>query len=117
MDVMKFKTLLTALCFAIVSVSMAAENVEICAKYWRPSYCSWSQGYKVNAYLLDATEMNRATGSYNHSYMSKYILIEWENGGYSAIEIPSYESLMLETEAKDQSGRRWRIKKGWYSCW
>lgn len=113
---MKLKLYVFALLFSFSFASWSAEQIELCVKYWRPSYSSWSRGYKVNAYLLDASEMNQATQSYNHSYLNNYVLIEWDNGGYSAIKVRLYENFIFRVEAEDQHGRRWQLKKNDFLC-
>ena len=107
---MRLKLCIFTLLCSISSLSLAVEQVNLCVRYWRPSYSSWSKGYEVNAYVLDASEINEATRSYHHSYSKKYVLIEWENGGYSVIPVPTYESFISIVYAEDQHRRQWQLQ-------
>ncbi|QND84594.1 Uncharacterized protein ChrSV_2368 [Chromobacterium vaccinii] len=67
---------ISALLFA--TKTMAAEKVDICAKY-RLGY-GWSNPYKVSATSLTGTELNAATSRADFDYVARYVVIFWGEG-------------------------------------
>lgn len=85
-----------------------------CVQYQRQDY-SWSDSYKVRYSIVEGSDLQQATNNYSHykSY-AKYAIVEWPNGGYSAMELMSYQDDISDysySNTTDQSGRIYRIKK------
>ena len=95
------KRILACILCVATSTSFAGEEIEICAKYWRTTMSSWSQGYKVRAYHVDGGDLNSAMNTYKYNSWEKYVVIPWNEGGYSAIKVPSWWS-GFEEDAEDQ---------------
>ena len=70
---------------ALLSISAnASELKEACVKYQRADE-SWSNGYKVKAFILTGSELNDVTDSSHFDYYSHYLFIPWDNEGESRI--------------------------------
>ena len=95
------------LCFS--STLLAAEKVKVCAKY-RANY-GWSTGYKVEANVLNGSELNAATNSMNYNAISTYVVIFWDEGQASVIELDFPFLSMVGQTGTDQQGRQWEIAK------
>ena len=93
---------------------------EACVKYQRQDY-SWSDSYKVKGIIMSGSELNDIArrNSYRSDYTSYkyYYVIPWQEGGYTALEIPYGSSLpSLELNTKDQRDTTWSLKEGWNFC-
>lgn len=86
-----------------------AERVDVCAHY-AVNY-GWSDGHKVQATLTSGSDLNRATSSFNYNAFSKYVVIFWDQGQASVIELDSPWLTYFDTEGKDQQGRAWKVAK------
>ncbi len=105
----KFVTALTLL--GTINVAFASQEYG-CVQYQKADY-SWGDPYKVPVTIVTGSQLNEATNSYKYQSYSNYALAEWPNGGYSALEMPSYyDDLPYSyTNTKDQNGRKYRIKE------
>lgn len=85
-----------------------------CVQYQRQDY-SWGDSYKVPYTIVEGSDLQQATRDYSrYKSYTKYAIVEWPNGGYSAMELKLYESdvpLYSYSRTTDQSGRTYRIKK------
>ena len=93
----------------ISSYSFASEEVTVCAKYQTES--GWSDGYKVNAYVLKGSELNSATNSFDYTSFSTYTVIFWSDDQATIIEMDSPYLSYVGTEGTDQIGRIWKVAK------
>jgi len=94
---------------------------EACVKYQRQDY-SWSDSYKVKGIIIKGSELNDIArrNSYRSDYTSYkyYYVIPWQEGGYTALEIPYGSSLpSFESNTKDQRDTTWSLKEGWSFCY
>lgn len=113
----RFALLICALAF-VSGIVAAEEPIKACVKYQRSDY-SWSNGYKASGFLLSGSELNSATNQSKYKSYSKYFVIPWKEGGYTALELPSYTSSLstYDTNTEDQRGRKWQIKDSWTYCY
>jgi hypothetical protein len=102
--VIGFAVLLLASSFAF-----ASERAIVCAKY--KSQSGWSDGYKVDATILNGSELNQATHSFDYESFSTYVVIFWHDNGASMIEMDSPDLTANGQEGKDQHGLKWEITK------
>ena len=106
---------LLALFVSLLSLSaLASERATVCAKY-RADY-GWSKGYKVEATITKGTDLNRATGSYDYSPFSTYVVIFWDRDEASIIEMEWPTLSYMGTNGEDQRGVKWEISKGSSYC-
>jgi hypothetical protein len=103
-----------SLILILFSFNTFASQEYACVKYQRKDY-SWGDSYKVPATIVSGDAINEATKSYKYHSWSNYAVVEWPNGGYSALELPSYyddlSSMFSYIDTKDQNGRTYRIKQ------
>ena len=86
----------------------------ICARY--ETEAGWSQGYRVQATIIRGSDLNTRTRSYHYNAYSTYVVIFWDAGEASILELDEYYggiSIYGQT-AKDQRGRRWQVASGGY---
>ena len=107
------KYIALALSLFIVSPLVFAADYS-CVQYQRQDY-SWGDSYKVPYSIVEGSDLQQATHDYSHynSY-TKYAIVEWPNGGYSAMKLQSYQDDISDysyIKTNDQSGRTYRIKK------
>jgi len=95
--------------FIMVSSVYSREEAVICAKYQKEY--GWSHGYKVNAQILSGYELNTATTLFNYNALSKYVVIFWDQGEASVIELDFPFLTAIGGSGKDQQGRKWNIAK------
>lgn len=95
----------------------ASELIEACVKYQRADE-SWSNGYKVKAFILTGSELNDVTGS-NHFYnFYHYLFIPWDNEGFTLFKLDYRDQISIfERDFEDQNSRTWLVKKGWNYCY
>lgn len=98
-----------ALFLFIVNVTIAAEKQIVCAKY-RKDY-SWSSGYRVEATIIKGVELNKATVTFNYKPISTYVVIFWDKGQASIIELDFPILTGVGQSGEDQKGRKWEISK------
>ena len=110
------KILMLALFSAFITNAAAGEQLKICGRYYRPSYESWSKTYKLTAYRLNGTELNQTVSSADYRSSQQYVVISWKRNDYTAIAVPPHWTGLKETVLEDQTGRSWRIVKGWRDC-
>lgn len=124
--IFKLKHLLL-LCLACTTVAYAdydpaTGSYQACVAYQRADY-TWSQKYKVRGFIIEGYELNQIARKYgyssNYESYKNYYVIPWDEGGYSALELGSYdnEPPTFEKTTKDQSGKAWKIKDGWGYCY
>lgn len=100
-------TVLLALTIAVQA--FAAERATVCAKY-RAGY-GWSNGYKVKATILKGRELNTATRSLTYNGLATYVVIFWDEGEASVIEMGTMYLTPMGQEGVDQQGRTWQVAK------
>jgi hypothetical protein len=104
------KYALLSLIFSLMPLQViAAERVDVCAKY--ETNGGWSSGYKVSANVMKGTELNAATRSFNYNSFSTYIVIFWAKEEASVIEMDWPYLSAIGQGGKDQQGRKWEIAK------
>lgn len=107
------KKIILTLSLMIFTSSALAEGYS-CVKRQKQDY-SWGDTYTVPYTIVEGDDLQQATNDYNrYKSYTKYAIVEWPNGGYSAMELKSYEddiSDYLFSETKDQSGSTYKIKK------
>lgn len=108
--------LIAALFTALAAGAAAGDQIKICARYYRPSYDSWSKTYKLTAYHLNGTEASQAVGSIPFDAARNYVVISWKGNDFTAIEVPDHWDGTAETVLKDHKKRPWRLVKGWGNC-
>ena len=71
----------------------------------------WSDGYKVNATIISGSELNTRTKSFNYNSYSTYVVVFWEVGQASILELDYYSGYISSYGqlATDQRGRRWQV--------
>ncbi|WP_110957888.1 hypothetical protein [Vibrio casei] len=98
----------------LFSFSVSASQDYACVKYQRKDF-SWGDSYKVPSTVVSGDALNEATNSYEYNSWNNYAVVEWPNGGYSALELPSYyddlSSIYSYTRTKDQNGRTYQVKQ------
>lgn len=105
------KNVIIAFCLlAFSSVAFSADYS--CVQYQRKDY-SWGDSYKLPYRIVDGSDLQKATKDYSrYKSYKKYAIVEWPNGGYSALELSTYQSVSYSyISTKDQSGRTYRIKE------
>lgn len=110
--------LLTFLVVAIgLCSTVSANEFRACAKYQRADY-SWSHGYKITGFVVKGDDLNEIANTFKYSVYRNYFVIPWKKGGYTALELNSYEDEppIIEREYRDQRQRNWRLKNGWDWC-
>ncbi len=97
---------------SLATSASAKESITVCAKE-QTSSGSWSQSYKVSATYLSGSELNTATKSFNYSPISKYVVIFWDAGQASVIELdmPWLNTFSVGKSGKDQNKRPWDVYK------
>lgn len=97
-----------AFCFSIFA--NAYEVKRVCAKY--SANYGWSQGYDVEAIIADGGELGEKLNCITcFNSLTKYIVIFWNNGGYTIIDLNT--SLVgLLNDGVDQNGRKWQVSTG-----
>ena len=110
---------LTLIIFTILcSLSVQAQTQgDICYKYQRQDY-TWSKAYKLTAQVVSGDQMVKATSNYvKYSSIYNYVVIHWNNGGYSALKANSWEDSISSLpysyrNTKDQNGNTVKFKQG-----
>lgn len=103
--------LLVTLLIAVFAIppGHAAEKEVVCAKY-RTDY-GWSKGYKVDATILNGSELNSETKTFNYNNLSTYVVIFWEKDRASIIKMGFPYLTIIGQEGEDQQGKKWEIAK------
>lgn len=114
--------MLTALATFVIGVTnttnaVASDDLQVCGRYYRPSYGSWSKTYKLTGQRLNGKELNQKVASSSYKATQQYVVITWKKSNeHTAIAIPKNWTGDQETAFKDQNGRAWRLMKGWADC-
>ena len=96
----------------------ASERLKVCAEYKNSG-----KKYFVDATYLTGKELNQATKSRKYTYYSNYVVIFWDQGQASIIELDSLSSLAgisyFGSDGHDQQGYPWEVTKVSHSiyCW
>lgn len=108
-----FKCLLLVIVAISFSTTVIASDFA-CVQYQRQDY-SWGDAYRVPYFIVEGGELQKATNDFRkYKSYTKYAVVEWPNGGYSAMELKTYESdvsLFRYSNTKDQNDRTYRIRK------
>ncbi len=95
---------------AITSQAAAYEVSPVCA-----TYLGTGAKYKVEAQIMDGSELNDRAETYRFSSYSKYVLIWWADGQVTIIELDySFGPSAIGSEGTDQNGYRWEVAKTRY---
>lgn len=95
----------------------ASELKEACVKYQRADE-SWSNGYKVKAFILTGSELNDVTGSNHFDDFYNFLFIPWDNEGFTLLKLDYRDQISIfEKDFEDQNSRKWRVKEGWSTCY
>ncbi|THA11354.1 hypothetical protein [Rodentibacter pneumotropicus] len=91
----------------------AYEVKDVCIKYQVKGNADtiphWSQGYKVQANIIDGQELSQKTRCYTcYDPLDKYVVVFWGDGQATVIDTDS-PFLSLYTEGRDQQGRIWEV--------
>jgi len=88
-----------------------SDQETVCVKY--KTNTGWSKGYRVNAYILKGSELNRKTRTYDYNSYSTYVVVFWDKGEASILELDVYFGSIssIGNSAKDQYGRKWQVSK------
>ena len=88
----------------------AAEKGYVCAKYKTSE--GWSKLYAVESTTLTGTELVAATGRYEYTETSLYVVIFWKPSEASVIKMDNYELYDFAfIKGVDQSDTDWEIRK------
>lgn len=120
--ILKLKHLILLLLAACATAAYAAYDsttgtYQACVAYQRADN-SWSKTYKVHGFIIEGSELYRYALEHGHSsnylYYKNYYVIPWNEGGYSALELNTFDDNLptFETRTKDQNGRSWKIQQG-----
>lgn len=99
------------------NASASGDLETLCARY-KANY-GWSDYYKVQAVLIDGSDLNRRLNTLEYSSYDRYAVLSWEqNDGVSLLKLESrYLTDFIDVSAEDQKGRAWGIKKApSYGC-
>lgn len=105
-----------ALSTPTIEQSEINNEVQVCANYQTQD--GWSEGYVVNAEILEGSELNERTDTFNYVSYSHYAVIFWDYGQASIIKLQLYFGSIgyTPTEGTDQSGRKWKLSTATYMC-
>ena len=94
--------------------SSSVNSETLCVKYKRSS--GWSNGYQINATVIKGSERNKATHTFNYNTYSTYVVIFWDQGEASILELDYYYGSIsvYGHAATDQQGRQWQVSKTSY---
>jgi hypothetical protein len=101
------KIILVLIVFFHFLTLASVEKKRLCVKY-EASY-GWSKGYEVEATVLSGYELYQKTHNIKHLTSSKYVLIFWQPGQASIIELDFPFINAIGTEGKDQEERKWIV--------
>lgn len=99
-----------AVIFLIISIFytetiFSAEKESVCAKQGN------GHGYKVEATILNGSELNQETNTSNYLSSAKYVVIFWSQEEVSIIRLDFPFVTIAGTDGEDQQGRKWEISK------
>lgn len=99
----------------VVTLSPIASAADYaCVQYQREDR-TWGEAYKVPYAVVSGSELQQATGDFGkYQSFNNYAIVEWPNGGYSAMQMRSYEndiSGFSYSNTTDQNNRTYRIKQ------
>jgi hypothetical protein len=83
------------------------------------TYINTGQRYRVDATVVQGTELNRATATFNYNAFARYVVVFWGPGEASIIEMSGLFSNELPTfglTGTDQEGRQWRVSQATAFC-
>lgn len=106
-----------AVAFLLLGISLsagAAEREQVCAKY--AANYGWSKGYDVQATIYSGDELNARTGTFKYRGFSTYVVIFWQEGQASIIQMDHSFLGFADSPGQDQEGRRWAISTGNTFC-
>ena len=97
----------------ITLLSAPAFSEEFACIQYQKQDNTWGDAYKVPYQMVDGEKMIELTGDRGkYSPYNMYAVVEWPNGGYSALKFPSYKddlSSFSYEKTKGQNGRTYRI--------
>ena len=88
----------------------SSERAVVCVKYATQS--GWSEGYRVQATIASGYELNQSTKTYGYTSYAKYVVVFWDKGEASILELDLPFLSAVGQSAKDQRGRRWEVSEG-----
>ena len=87
----------------------SAEKAKVCARYQTNS--GWSKGYSVQANVMKGIELIQKTHNYNYMSHATYVVIFWDRGEASLIELDFPALSAVPMKGTDQDGRKWEVAK------
>lgn len=98
--------------------SLSSEREEICIKYQKSR--GWSKGYAVEGTIMRGSALNRTVGSFSRfKRFSTYVIVFWDEGEASTFDLPRHvygRISLFDVVVEDQENRKWKMKKGHFSC-
>jgi hypothetical protein len=101
---------LAALLAMFSTSATASERAQVCARY--QTEAGWSDSYKVEATITKGSDLNRATSSFDYNAFATYVVIFWSRDEVSVIEMDWPYVTYMDSDGKDQRGRKWQVRKG-----
>jgi hypothetical protein len=88
--------------------SQASERIEACVRY--ETRGGWSNAMQVRATATTGEELAQSTGNWTRFQpLSKYVVIFWEKGEASVINIGPWDVGSMPLRGADQAGRVWQV--------
>lgn len=101
---------LTLVAMMMAPPALAYQVEEVCAVY-----LGTGKAYRVEAQIMDGSELNDRAGGYRFSSIKTYVLIWWAEEEVSIIELDySFGPTISGTEGEDQNGYRWDVSTSSY---
>lgn len=92
----------------------AASSETVCIKYQTST--GWSKGYQVDGPVIQGSELNRRTNTYDYKPYSTYVVVFWNPNQASILELDYFLGSInsFGQLATDQIDRRWQVSKTSY---
>ena len=90
------------------------QKLQLCVKY--EAQYGWSSGYSVQANVMNGSILNQKTGTFNYNALSTYVVVFWDQGEASIIELSYFfgSFSVVGIEGTDQYGRKWQVAQSDY---
>ncbi len=99
-----------AIGIGVTRPAVASQREEVCVKY--QTEIGWSHGYAVQGNVVQGSELNVATGSFQYDSFSTYVVVFWAQGEASILKVDFPYLSPLDQSATDQYGRQWEVSAG-----
>ncbi len=99
-------------CLGQVSPAQAYVVLEVCAEYKNTG-----SKYRMEATVIDGSELNREWNTYDFASFSKYVLLFWADDQMSIIKLDySFGIGAFGSDGVDQRGYEWNISTSTMFC-